>query len=208
MAVVDRNAVHQLLSAAAPHIRHTDEPAGVAALSIPLTLAAYELYPKLTQADEDALRRAAHLAVPRRHEVTGTQLADGLAALAAPDPDNLSQQATLATLGISLVPGRRVLDVIEVGAARIFVYEQQNGAPFAVDVFRMPRVDEMDDDLVDPCLPGDLILIEQLGDLSVDDIPRMISDAADYLRQLGITSTDSDPDMDEALRRVRVPAAR
>lgn len=75
--------VRALLAAAGPHIRRINAPGTNQAhtLSIALTIAALELFPRLSQDEETALCRAAIQAVPRRHAITATELADTLATL-------------------------------------------------------------------------------------------------------------------------------
>lgn len=86
---------------------------------------------------------------------------------------------------------RRIVSVTAIGDARIFVYDQPGAYfPYAVDSFRLPTADEIDPDQVDPRQAGELVLVEQLGDYTAADIPRMVDDAVDYLQAQDIISAE------------------
>ncbi|MFE3657250.1 hypothetical protein [Streptomyces sp. NPDC059165] len=86
---------------------------------------------------------------------------------------------------------RRIRDVIEIGNARIFVYEEPGAHhPVAVDSYRLPTSDETDPDQTDPRDPRDLVLIDAVGGYSSTDIPSMIAEAVDYLHAEGIVSAE------------------
>ncbi|MFH8926365.1 hypothetical protein ACH4D4_04850 [Streptomyces pristinaespiralis] len=112
--------------------------------------------------------------------------------------------AAINTIGTT--PGTRILATHRIGTA--IVVAQHNDAwdyPYAVDSFRLPTDAETDPELADwaRVTPNQWLLVEQAGALSEDDVTQMLDEAVAYLQQVGIVPTDSDPDMDEALRRVR-----
>lgn len=119
-------------------------------------------------------------------------------------PAFAAAHAAITTIGST--PGTRIIAAHRIGTA--IVVAQHNEAwdyPYAVDTFRLPTDAETDPELADwaRVTPGQWMLVEQAAALGEDELPRLTNEAIDYLQQAGIIPGDSDPDMDEALRRAR-----
>lgn len=103
---------------------------------------------------------------------------------------------------------KKIRHVTAIGDARIFIYDEPTAHhPYAVDTYRLPTADETDPERTDAVDPKDLILVDAVGGYTPDDVEEMLDEAVAYLQQVGLVPTDSDPDMNEALRRVRATAA-
>lgn len=94
--------------------------------------------------------------------------------------------APKALAGIGTPADAEVIDATWVRGALIVATRQPSSLSFefAVDSFRLPTPDETDPDQDEPCAPGEWILVDQYGDHSEDEMPRMLADATTYLRAL------------------------
>lgn len=94
-------------------------------------------------------------------------------------------QDALATYGVA--PDARILSAAFVGDALI-VATAQPGAYFkyGVDTFRLPTASETDPDQTDPRTPGEWVLVDSAGAHTEADVPRLVRETTDYLRQIGL----------------------
>ncbi|MER5694925.1 hypothetical protein ACWDBO_31445 [Streptomyces mirabilis] len=108
----------------------------------------------------------------------------------APDPTREAARAALTSIGTPAAAF--ILSATRIGDALIVATDQPPAANFAyaVDVFRLPTAAETDPEQVDPCAPGEWILIDQHGSHGRADVDRMIADATAYLVEIGIVVAD------------------
>jgi len=75
------------------------------------------------------------------------------------------------------------------GPALVVVTEQPGSEfPYAVDAFRPATPDETDPERTDPRPAGSMVLLDQIGGYSEDDIPVMRGKTLAYLAELGFAS--------------------
>lgn len=112
---------------------------------------------------------------------------------AKPDPVRAAARAALASIGTPA--GVHILSATRIGDALVVATDQPPAANFAyaVDVFRLPTAAETDPEQVDPCAPGEWILVDQHGSHGRADVDRMIADAVKYLAEIGITDKLAEP---------------
>lgn len=92
--------------------------------------------------------------------------------------------ARTALAGIGTLDAR-IIDAAWVrGALVVATHQPRAYLPYAVDSFRLPTAAETDPDQTDPRTPGEWMLVDQIGDHDETTVPRMLTQAADYLRQL------------------------
>ena len=108
------------------------------------------------------------------------------------DPTHEAARAALASIGttVNAMRGAYILSAHRIGDALVVATDQPSRSAFAyaVDVFRLPTVEETDPEQTDPCTPGQWILIDQYGGHSSSDVPAMVDSAVAYLEQLGFTA--------------------
>lgn len=95
--------------------------------------------------------------------------------------------ATSKALAVIGTPAdAEVIDAVWVRGALIVATRQPSSPAFefAVDAFRLPTPAETDPEQTDSYTPGEWILVDQHGDHSGDEVPRMIADTVAYLREL------------------------
>lgn len=94
--------------------------------------------------------------------------------------------ATKALTAIGAPADIEILDAAWVRGALVVATRQPSSIAFefTVDAFRLPTPNELDPDQVEPCAPGEWILVDQYGDYNADAVPGMVEDATAYLREL------------------------
>jgi hypothetical protein len=102
---------------------------------------------------------------------------------------NRARSAAPAALAAIHATGARILSAAFVGDALLVATHQPNAwLPYSVDTFRRPTVAETDPELADWARrePSDWVLVEQAGSHVEADVPRMLAEAADYAREIGL----------------------